>query len=80
MWEEKKLSSNYDNSQTSNFINSAEIHKPKKKELKLIRILIASPAGVVRERELLLDKLETKFRREHFEQSCGAHIIVEGWE
>jgi hypothetical protein len=80
MLEEKKLSSNYDNSQTSNFITSEKIHKPEKKELKEIRVLIASPGDVVRERELLLDKLETKFRREHYEERCGARIIVEGWE
>ncbi len=35
---------------------------------------------MIRERELLLDKLETKFRRDHYEERCGARIIVEGWE
>ena len=80
MLEEMKLSSNYDNSRTTNFIASEKIHNPENKELKEIRILIASPGDVIRERELLLDKLETKFRRDHFEERCGARIIVEGWE
>lgn len=80
MIEDKKLSSNYDNSATTEFIKSENIPEPKKKEFKEVKILIASPGDVVRERELLLDKLETKFRREHFEERCGARIIVEGWE
>jgi hypothetical protein len=80
MLEDKKLSSNYDNSATTNFIKAEHIPEPSRKEYKEIRILIASPGDVIRERELLLDKLETKFRREHFEERCGARIIVDGWE
>jgi hypothetical protein len=80
MLEDKKLSSNYTNPTTSEFIKAEHIPQPDKKEIKEIRVLIASPGDVVRERELLLDKLETKFRRDHYEERCGARIIVEGWE
>jgi len=80
MLEDKKLGSNYYNSQISNFIASEDIHKPLKKELTEINILIASPSDVIRERELLLDKLETKFRRDRYEEICGTRIIVDGWE
>lgn len=80
MLEDKKLSSNYGNPTTTDFIKAEHIQEPDKKVLKEIRVLIASPSDVIRERELLLDKLETKYRREHFEERCGARIIVEGWE
>lgn len=80
MLEDKKLSSNYANPTTTEFIKAEHIPQPDKKELKEIRVLIASPGDVIRERELLLDKLETKFRRDHFEERCGVRIIVEGWE
>jgi|SRR5690554_106457 len=80
MLEDKKLSSNYSNEKTTEFIQAEHIPEPNKKELKEIKVLIASPGDVTRERELLLDKLETKFRREHYEERCGARIIVEGWE
>jgi hypothetical protein len=45
-----------------------------------IQILIASPSDLTTERELLLNSLETKFRREGFEEKCGKRIIVRGWE
>jgi hypothetical protein len=45
-----------------------------------IQILIASPSDVSEERELLLNSLETKFRREGFEDQCGKRIIVRDWE
>jgi len=45
-----------------------------------IQILIASPSDVTVEREVLLNSLETKFRREGFESQCGKRIIVRGWE
>ncbi len=80
MIEDKQLSSNYDNSQTAEFIKSESIPEPDKRFYKEVRVLIASPGDVLRERELLLDKLETKFRREHFEERCGARLIVDGWE
>ena len=80
MIEDKKLSSNYETSSTTDFITAEDIQVPEKKELKEIKILIASPGDVIRERELLLDKLETKFRRDHYEERCGARIIVTGWE
>lgn len=80
MIEDKKLSSNYDNAETTKFIQSENISNPIKKTYKEIKVLIASPSDVIRERELLLDKLETKFRRDHHEERCGARIIVTGWE
>lgn len=45
-----------------------------------IKVVIASPSDVKIERELLLNNLETKFRREKFTDLCNAMIIVEGWE
>jgi hypothetical protein len=78
--EDKKLSSNYANPTITEYIKAEHIPQPDKKELKEILVLIASPGDVIRERELLLDKLETKFRRDHYEERCGARIIVEGWE
>ena len=80
MMEDKKLSSNYENSKTIKFIKAEHIPDIDKKTLKEIKVLIASPGDVIRERELLLDNLETKFRREHYEERCGARIIVDGWE
>lgn len=78
--EDKKFSSNYENSKTAESIKSEHTTSSKKTKLNEIRILIASPGDVLSERELLLDKLETKFRRDHYEERCGARIIVEGWE
>lgn len=49
----------------------------KKKE---IHILIASPSDADVERDLLMNKLETKFRRDNYEKLCGRRIIVHGWE
>ncbi|MGZ3864346.1 MAG: hypothetical protein ACXVPN_03915 [Bacteroidia bacterium] len=80
MIEDKRLSSNYENKKTDEFIKSETPVQSDKKTLKEIRVLIASPGDVKVERELLLDKLETFFRREHYEDRCGARIIVEGWE
>lgn len=80
MLEDKKLSSNYDNDSTTNHVKTETEKTPEVKTLKEIKVLIASPGDVKIEREILLDKLETKFRREHFEERCGARIIVDGWE
>jgi hypothetical protein len=80
MIEDKKISSNYDKKETTEFIKTEKILTPANKTFKEIKILIASPSDVKIERELLLDKLETKFRRDHFEERCGARIIVTGWE
>lgn len=49
----------------------------KKKE---INILIASPSDADVERDMLMNKLETKFRRDNYEKLCGRRIIVHGWE
>lgn len=78
IFEDIKLSSNY----------NAELSKPKKEiepqsekvPIKDIRVLIASPSDVTIARELLLDKLETKFRRDGYEARCQKRIIVSGWE
>jgi hypothetical protein len=47
---------------------------------KTIKVVIVSPSDVIKERELLLNNLETKFRRDLFEEISDARIIVEGWE
>ena len=78
MLEDVKLSSNYYD----------EIEKPKEKEktkteskpIEIVKVIIASPSDVPIARELLLDKLETKFRRDGYEEKCGKRIVVDGWE
>jgi len=80
MIEDKKMSSNYPDKITEASIKTEILSKSERKTSEEIKVLIASPSDVIRERELLLDKLETKFRREHFEERCGARVIVNGWE
>jgi hypothetical protein len=80
MIEDAKLSSNYSDKETKQSIAKPSQEKVVKETYKEIKVLIASPSDVVRERELLLDKLETRFRREHYEERCGARILVTGWE
>lgn len=80
MIEDKKINSNYQNEETTSHIKSETKKSILPKSLKEVKILIASPGDVKIERELLMDKLETKFRRENFEERCGARIIVNGWE
>lgn len=80
MLEDKKLSTNYSRPETTSAVAAEEKPHVPSKTLKEIRVLIASPGDVIIERELLLDKLETKFRREHYEERCGARIVVDGWE
>jgi hypothetical protein len=58
----------------------ANLGKRKALDGQTIQVLIASPSDVTIERELLLNSLETKFRREGFESKCGKRIIVRGWE
>ena len=78
MLEDIKLSTNYDT-------EDAHVKKEIKTDIKpvpteVIRVLIASPSDVAIARELLLDKLESKFRREGYEEKCGKRIVVDGWE
>ncbi len=80
MIEDRKLSSNYDSKNAMTFIESDLSSKASKKTLKEIRVLIASPSDVIIERELLLNRLETSYRRGHFEESSNARIIADGWE
>jgi hypothetical protein len=47
---------------------------------RIIKVVIASPSDVIRERKSLLDKLQTYFTRYKYEDLCNARIIVEGWE
>ena len=47
---------------------------------RIIKIVIASPSDVVKERKSLFDKLQTFFTRFKYEELCNARIIVEGWE
>lgn len=83
--EDLKLSTNYESTSESkkskhvvpkpsiirkrNSINDKEIH-----------VLIATPSDLSEERELLLNSLESKFRRVGYETRCGHRIIVRGWE
>lgn len=80
MLEDKKMSSNYEEESTEKTVKSKTDKKIEEKTYKEVSVLIASPGDVKLERELLMDKLETKFRRDHFEERCGARIIVDGWE
>lgn len=79
MIKEMKLSSNYNNPKTQEFIDMSSKKMPSK-EPKEIKVVIASPSDAVIERELLMDKLETQFRRDGYEETCGARILVSGWE
>lgn len=45
-----------------------------------INIIIASPSDLAEERELLLDKLERKFRLDKHEDLCKHRLKVHGWE
>ncbi len=47
---------------------------------RIIKVVVASPSDVVKEREVLLNYLPTKFARDKYEELCNARIIVEGWE
>ncbi len=57
-----------------------ETNKRKTKQKNTINLLIASPADARDARKFLLDSLETKFRKEHYEKACGCRLIVHGWE
>ncbi len=80
MLEDIKLSSNYD--ETDKNIKKEKLKKTSlsKKTFEEIKVLISSPSDVKIERELLMDKLETIFRRNSHEERCGRRIIVDGWE
>jgi hypothetical protein len=78
--DERIQDTNYQNAEIDKFIKRAKLPNPLNKMIKEIKVLIASPGDVRVEREILLDKLETKFRRNNFEEYCGARIIVQGWE
>jgi len=78
--EDVKLSTNYQDEKTTAEINLKNDRKMVTKNLREVVVLIASPTDAKIERELLMDKLETKFRREHYEEQCNARIIINGWE
>ncbi len=83
MIEDLKLSTNYPPSTTTTTTIPATIAQPGKRhplDGQTIQILLASPSDATSERELLFNSLETKFRRDGFEQQCGKRIIVRGWE
>jgi len=77
--DDKIYSTSYQNAKIDKFIKKEKLAAPMKKTIKEIKVLIASPGDVQMEREILLDKLETKFRRNNYEEYCGARIIVQGW-
>ncbi len=88
--EDLKLSTNYPTTTTTTTTTTLPpvsapkvVANPSKRrplDGQTIQILIASPSDVNEERELLLNSLETKFRREGFEDQCGKRIILRGWE
>ncbi|MEL0457287.1 hypothetical protein WJN01_13695 [Flavobacteriaceae bacterium SZ-1-7] len=47
---------------------------------KEINVVIASPGDLIEERELLIDKLERKFRTDKHEELCKHRLKVHGWE
>ncbi|MEE1962783.1 hypothetical protein V1387_08820 [Allomuricauda taeanensis] len=47
---------------------------------KEINVVIASPGDLIEERELLIDKLERKFRTDKHEEMCKHRLKVHGWE
>ena len=74
-----KLSTNYMSDFSIQKKENIKSRFPKNEEHQ-IHILIASPNDLKEERELLLDSLETKFRRNGYEETCGYRIIIHGWE
>lgn len=74
-----KLSTNYISESNQGVMKNLE-KKATKVNNKQIHVLIASPSDLVEERELLLNTLETKFRKKGNEKKCGYRIIVCGWE
>ncbi|MBU4485837.1 MAG: hypothetical protein KKD38_02820 [Candidatus Delongbacteria bacterium] len=80
MLEDKRFSTNYQNENTVSHIKSEKEKHLMTKNLREVVVLIASPSDVKLERDLLMDKLETKFRRENFEEQCNARLIINGWE
>jgi hypothetical protein len=64
-------------------IKKDSIHINKKRKAiteKEINVVIASPGDLIEERELLLDKLERKFRTDKHEELCKHRLKVHGWE
>ena len=83
--EDIRLSSNYPIINSLPQKNTTVQSSPNIKNRKIIdvaniQILIASPSDAVFERNILLNSLETKFRRDEYETHCGKRIIVRGWE
>jgi len=60
--------------------NPTKIEKRKPKNQDGVHVVIASPGDTQSERQMLLDYLEVKFRRDGHEGHCGFRIIVNGWE
>jgi hypothetical protein len=56
------------------------IGKRKPKNRDGVHVVIASPGDTQSERQMLLDYLEVKFRRDGHEGHCRFRIIVNGWE
>lgn len=54
--------------------------KRKSKISKEINVVLASPGDLIEERELLLNKLERKFRMDKHEDLCGHRLLIHGWE
>lgn len=79
MIEDKKHSSNYLAPIKEELLKNNE-NKLETITTKIVRVLIATPSDVNFEREQLIEKLETKFRRDGHEERCGARLIVQGWE
>lgn len=83
--EDLKLSTNYEPT-AENKKSNPTATKPTSygkrisKNDKEIHVLIATPGDLAEERELLLNSLESKFRRAGYETRCGYRIIVRGWE
>lgn len=83
--EDLKLSSNYEitvSAQTNAKTTASQTQMIKRNSInpKEIHVLIATPGDLSEERELLLNSLESKFRRAGYEARCGYRIIVRGWE
>lgn len=59
---------------------STEIGKRETKNDGEIHVVIASPGDTNQEREILLNSLEIKFRKNNHEEHCKHRLIVHGWE
>lgn len=59
---------------------AVKTNKRKTKEEGKINLLVASPSDAIEERKLLLNSIETRFRKYNYEKFCKCRLFAHGWE